>query len=258
MPERWRTKGEFRSVSNTSCSPANLSRPSRDLDEVYKTAAAVADNVATVGASLAHVHVPGRAAAADELDTNDEIEIGMGIHNEEGFGRVKTDLPGLVKTMLGQLLDQADKDRAFIGINKGDDVALLINNLGGLSVLELGAAADEVVKQLGASYGIAPKRVLAGTYMSSLNGLGFSVTLLKLADPSWLALVDAPTEASGWLPAVNPTASTEGPSVVQGDAAEEEKPQPSNLKGTFPPTSPVQVFMSANTSQSTASAPRPP
>ena len=204
---------------------------SRDLTEVYKTAAAVADNVATVGASLAHVHVPGRAAAADELDTNDEIEIGMGIHNEEGFGRVKTDLPGLVKTMLAQLLDQADKDRAFINVQKGEDVVLLVNNLGGLSVLELGAAANEVVSQLSATYGIAPKRVLAGTYMSSLNGLGFSVTLLKLADPSWLSLIDAPTEASGWLPAVNPTVSTDGPSVVYGDSTEEEKPQPSNLRG---------------------------
>jgi dihydroxyacetone kinase len=207
---------------------------SRDLAEVYKTAASVADNIATVGASLAHVHVPGRAAAADELDTNDEIEIGMGIHNEEGFGRVKTDLPGLVKTMLAQLLDQSDKDRAYIGVNKGDDVVLLVNNLGGLSVLELGAAANEVVSQLASSYGVAPKRVLAGTYMSSLNGLGFSVTLLKLADPAWLSLIDAPTEASGWLPAVNPTESTGGPSVVTDDLAEEEKPQPSNLRGRFP------------------------
>lgn len=205
--------------------------PRRDLSEVFKTASAVSENIATVGASLAHVHVPGRAVAADELDTNEEIEIGMGIHNEEGFGRVKTDLPGLVSTMLKQLLDQSDKDRAFIDIKKGDDFALLINNLGGLSVLELGAAANEVATQLGQTYGLAPKRVMAGTYMSSLNGLGFSITLLKLVDSSWLSLLDAPTEASGWLPAVNPTASVEGPSVVQGGTAEEEKPQPSNLTG---------------------------
>lgn len=191
----------------------------------------MSENVATVGASLAHVHVPGRAVSADELDTNEEIEIGMGIHNEEGFGRVKTDLSGLIGTMLKQLLDQSDKDRAFIDIQKGEDVVLLVNNLGGLSVLELGAAANEAVSQLGQTYGLSPKRVMAGTYMSSLNGLGFSITLLKLADPSWLGLVDAPTEASGWLPAVNPTESTEGPSVVQGGSSEEEKPQPSNLQG---------------------------
>jgi dihydroxyacetone kinase len=191
---------------------------------VYSTSKLVAENIATVGASLSHVHVPGRAKDADELTSNDEIEIGMGIHNEEGFGRVKADLSGLVKTMLAQLLDLSDKERGFLELKKGDDTVLLVNNLGGLSQLEVGAVVNEVSQQLGATYGAYPKRILSGTYMSSLNGLGFSITLLKVVKPEWLDLIDLPVEAAGWTASVNPSegVSQEAEEDVSFDSAERE------------------------------------
>jgi dihydroxyacetone kinase len=191
---------------------------------VYSTSKLVAENIATVGASLSHVHVPGRAKDADELTSNDEIEIGMGIHNEEGFGRVKTDLSGLVKTMLAQLLDLSDKERGFLELKKGDDAVLLVNNLGGLSQLEVGAVVNEVSQQLASTYGVYPKRILSGTYMSSLNGLGFSVTLLKVAKSGWLDLIDLPVEAAGWTPSVNPSegVSQEAEDETSSDSAERE------------------------------------
>ncbi|KAI0390873.1 Dak1 domain-containing protein [Xylariaceae sp. FL0594] len=179
---------------------AALAAEGASLSEVYKVASLAASNVATVGASLAHVHVPGRAVSTDELSTNDKIEIGMGIHNEEGFGRVKTDLRGLVKALLEQLLDTTDKDRGFMEIAQGVPVVLLVNNLGGISPLELGAATLELVDQLDQTYGIFPVRVLSGTYMSSLNGLGFSATLLKVVDDKFVELLDTAVSASGWLP----------------------------------------------------------
>ncbi|KAJ3540425.1 hypothetical protein NM208_g5069 [Fusarium decemcellulare] len=180
------------------------------LEVVYNAALQVSENIATIGASLAHVHVPGRAVSENPLASNDEIEIGMGIHNEEGFGRTRSDLPGLVRTLLEQLLSQSNKDRAFINIRPGEDAVLLVNNLGGLSQLELGAITSEVCAQLERSYGVRPRRILAGTYMSSLNGPGFSITLLKLVDQGWLQLIDAPTQASGWLPSIN-TSGDQGP-----------------------------------------------
>jgi dihydroxyacetone kinase len=167
---------------------------------VSTLASLVAANVATVGASLSHVHVPGRAIDHDELNGNDEIEIGMGIHNEEGFDRVQTDLPSLIKALLKQLLDITDPDRSFINVKSGDPIALMVNNLGGLSNLELGAVTMEVFTQLSESYGIHPKRVLSGAYMTSLNGIGFSITILKIVDDRFLGLLDATTEAVGWLP----------------------------------------------------------
>lgn len=199
---------------------------SSDLEEVTNAASTAAANVVTVGASLAHVHVPGRDAVQDELHDNDEIEIGMGIHNEEGFSRVREDLPGLVQIMLKQLLDTTDKDRAFIDIRPGDGVALMVNNLGGLSQLELGAVTMEISQQLRESYQILPRRILSGAYMSSLNGLGFSITLLKLVDDGFCGLLDAPVNATGWspsVPAVNWSRESRegGDSVITEDSLEE-------------------------------------
>ncbi|KAK2601643.1 hypothetical protein QQS21_004793 [Conoideocrella luteorostrata] len=173
------------------------------FEQVYHIAHLASQNVATVGASLSHVHVPGRELVPDEL--GDEIEIGMGIHNEEGFGRVKTDLSGLVSTMLEQLLDQTDKDRAYINVQPPDGLVVLVNNLGGVSALELGAITTEVVDQLDATYSVRPVRLLSGTYMTSLNGLGFSITLLKVVDKSFVELLDAPADAAGWSPPVRAT-----------------------------------------------------
>lgn len=220
----------FSWLTLASLSPALISA---DLAEVTKIASTVADNIATVGASLAHVHVPGRAAAEDELDGNDEIEIGMGIHNEEGFSRVRDDLPGLVQTLLKQLLDTTDEDRAFIDIRAGEGVVLMVNNLGGLSQLELGAVTMEVSDQLGQRYHIIPRRVLSATYMTSLNGLGFSITLLKLVDDRFSELLDGPTEATGWhppAPAANwDRAGQAGDDSSNSTIAEHLEESPSNL-----------------------------
>src|ERR1700712_1896007 len=154
------------------------------LKDVARVARLTADNIVSVGASLSHVHVPGRAAddSSEDAVKGGEIEVGMGIHNEPGSERVKTDLIGLVKKMLAQLLDQSDKDMSFLEISKTDKIVLLINNLGGVSVLEIGGIIAEVSKQLSENYDIKPVRLLAGAFMTSLNGMGFSISLLKLVD----------------------------------------------------------------------------
>lgn len=189
-----------------------------------------------MGASLAHVHVPGRAPASDDFNASQDIELGMGIHNEEGFKRLQTDLPGLVKDMLGQLLDMGDSDRAYLNITSSDPVVVLINNLGGVSVLELGGITEEVCSQLHETYSLQPKRIFAGTFMSSLNGLGFSISILKLVPTglgpgvSMLELLDAPAEATGWPVAVQPTTwSSELKDVQHSNDELEERLQPRNL-----------------------------
>jgi triose/dihydroxyacetone kinase / FAD-AMP lyase (cyclizing) len=182
------------------------------LADVHKVALQVSENLISVGASLAHVHVPGRVA--DDEDDGlgaDEIELGMGIHNEPGSERLKgVDLASLVKTMLTRLLDQSDSDRAFLNVKSSDKVVALINNLGGVSPLEFGAITHEALAQLKSTYQIVPVRVLAGTYMTSLNGPGFSISLLRVQDTGLgsgmqvLDLLDAPTEAAGWVPSADP------------------------------------------------------
>ena len=216
-----------------------LAETGASLEDCAKLARLVSGNVVSIGASLSHVHVPGREKMnAEEELAEEEVEVGMGIHNEAGSERVKTDLVGLVKKMLEQLLDQGDKERAFLEIKKGEDVALLVNNLGGVSVLEMGGIADEVRTQLKETWGLEPKRILLGTFMTSLNGMGFSFSLLKLQDTglgsgkSMLELLDAPSEATGWSVAIKTSTwdqAKTGQSKVS-EASIEDEETPSNLK----------------------------
>ncbi|KAL1875599.1 dihydroxyacetone kinase Dak1 [Paecilomyces lecythidis] len=208
------------------------------LEDVYGVAKLTNENLVSVGASLEHVHVPGR-----EVDPNAEklpagvAEVGMGIHNEPGSHRIKFTIEELIKTMLLQLLDQNDKDRAFITHQPGDKFVLFINNLGGVSTLELSGITSEVHRQLGKDYKISPVRTIQGAFQTSLNGLGFSVSLLKLADTglgagkSLLELIDAPAEAVGWAAPITTAtweqANAKGTELPKTKLPEE---QPSNLK----------------------------
>lgn len=217
------------------------------MEEVYATAQLANDNLASVGASLEHVHIPGRpVTAAEDSIPHGQVEVGMGIHNEPGSHRVKASLPELVKTMLFQILDHNDPDRAFITHQPKDEFVLLINNLGGLSALELSGITDEVYRQLGQDHSIKPSRVIQGTFLTSLNGMGFSVSLLKVADTglgagkSFIELLDAPAEAVGWSAPIRSSTweqhSSDAP--VQLKRTKPAHEVPSNLKRTFFPPPP--------------------
>lgn len=96
-----------------------------------------------------------------------EIEIGMGIHNESGHQRLSPAPPlkELVPKLLELLTSTSDSERSFLPFQgQNDSVVLLINNLGGLSELELGAVVSQVRKDLYAM-GINIARVLAGAFM---------------------------------------------------------------------------------------------
>jgi dihydroxyacetone kinase len=211
------------------------------LDEVYALAQLVNDNMLTIGSSLEHVHIPGRGVPEDTIPPG-QIEVGMGIHNEPGSHRDKNELVAVISTMLTQMLDETDPDRAYVSRKSGDDFVLLINNLGGVSPLELSGILDEVHRQLVRDYKIKPIRVIQGTFLTSLNGLGFSISLLRLADTglgpgkSMLELIDAPAEALGWSAPI-PTSVWENridtyPKVQNSDLAESA---PSNVKCMFRP-----------------------
>jgi triose/dihydroxyacetone kinase / FAD-AMP lyase (cyclizing) len=117
--------------------------------------------------------------------------------------------------MLAQLLDPNDKDRHYVDITSSDKVVLFVNNLGGVSMLEIGGIVTELIKQMKDTYSLTPVRVIAGTFLTSLNGLGFSASILKLEDTglgdgkSMLELLDYPAEAYGWAAPI-PTATWEG------------------------------------------------
>ncbi|KAF3914522.1 hypothetical protein AA313_de0208700 [Arthrobotrys entomopaga] len=183
------------------------------FDECLSVGRAVNANLVTVGASLDHCHVLGRIN--HERVPEDVCVLGMGIHNEPGLQHMSP-LPSpesLIKQMLECLLDPNDEDRAFVNFKSGDEVGLLVNNFGGTSLLELQALANEASEQLNSTWSILPKRVFCGTFETSLNGPGFSVSLFNISGAARehgvsteeiLRLLDAPTDAPAW-PRVNYT-----------------------------------------------------
>lgn len=179
-----------------------------EFEKVYKTAEWVANNLATIGVGLDHCHVPGTAVAESQMKEG-EIEIGLGIHNESGNRRVSPipSLHDLVQQLLDPLLSTSDPERSFLPLRgEGDEVVLMLNNLGGVSELELSSIVREVQASL-VERQVRVLRVLSGSFMTSLNMPGFSITLLLLPTTSspgpisaelLLDLLDRPTSAPGW------------------------------------------------------------
>ncbi|KAI0788772.1 dihydroxyacetone kinase [Abortiporus biennis] len=191
-----------------------LANRGASLEEVHSVAQWVASRVGTIGVGLEHCHVPGTASGDSHLSSS-EIEIGMGIHNEPGNRRLSPvpSLKELIPQLLEHLLSTSDPERSFLpfkGKNASEEekdrVVLLVNNLGGTSELELGAIVKEATKGL-ESEGVIVERVIAGTFMTSLNMPGFSLTLLLLPSSNdtssptssqILSLLDEPSNAPGW------------------------------------------------------------
>ncbi|KAM3164717.1 Dihydroxyacetone kinase 2 [Lachancea thermotolerans] len=170
-----------------------------ELPEVAKIARAVVENSATIAGSLDHCTVPGHKPE-NNLGP-DEYEIGMGIHNESGTERRSPlpSIPQLVTELLPLVLGEKE-DNSFVEFSPEEDVVLMINNMGGMSNLELGYATEVVSEQLIKKFGIVPKRTISGTFITALNGPGFGITLLNAskAGPDIMKYFDYPTNASGW------------------------------------------------------------
>lgn len=187
-----------------------------NLEEHISMGRQVASNLVTVGSSLGHMHIPGRELPNRDMQpVEEQVELGMGIHNESRCCILspQPDFPNLIDIMLDQLLNTHDTNRAFVDMGDTEEIVRLLNNLGGVSVLELGEINKHVVAALSeiglpiwmghtANDAHAELRhlkispILSGTFMTSLDGAGFSITLLK-ATSEMLTYIHAPTKAIG-------------------------------------------------------------
>ena len=157
----------------------------RDLAGVKAVAEKVIANVRSMGMAIEPCTVPAVGKPSFDLE-EDEVEIGIGIHGEPGTHREKiTTAAQTVDHLLGKILDE--------GIyGEGDEVAVMVNGMGGTPLMELYVANDRVADVL-AEKKIKVYKTLVGNYMTSLDMAGFSITLLKL-DDELKALLDAPAD----------------------------------------------------------------
>lgn len=180
----------------------NICFYSESLEKVVQVAEYVNKYAATLGVALDHCHVPGSKPLTPLAP--DQIELGMGIHNEPGFSKTKlTPAHDLVGGIVDLILKQDDKDRSYLKLNGATKAVLLVNNLGGVSPLELNLVVKEAVSCIVQKHHqlLRLERVYAGTFLTSLNMPGISITILLLEQDQnldILPLLDYPVKAPGW------------------------------------------------------------
>jgi len=114
--------------------------------------------------------------------------MGVGIHGEPGRRREKL---ASANDIVDELLEAVVSD---LPNSSGDDVALMINGLGGTPISELYILYGRAQQQL-AERGINVTRSYVGEYCTSLDMAGASLTLVKL-DDELNELFDAPAEVA--------------------------------------------------------------
>jgi dihydroxyacetone kinase len=155
-----------------------------DLATVADAARRVIARTHSIGVSLGTSTVPG-SASQDRIPEG-MIELGLGIHGEPGVEQVDFSGAGpVVETMIARLAAVIDNGPHVV----------LVNNLGGTSMLEMSVIVDELRRsRLGEHISgiIGP-----ASMMTSLDMHGFSITAFP-ADQQEMALLRQPAPLAAW------------------------------------------------------------
>ncbi|KAJ7369530.1 hypothetical protein OS493_038311 [Desmophyllum pertusum] len=143
-----------------------LAEEGKSLEEITQIAKAAAQAMGTMGVSLAPCSLPGSLPSF--VLGSDEMELGLGIHGEPGVKRVKIEKADqVVKTMIDHMSD----------VQSGATYKLSLKQ-----AIEKGVKVD---------------RVYVGSFMTSLEMAGVSITLLHL-DQTRAHCLDQSTTAPAW------------------------------------------------------------
>jgi dihydroxyacetone kinase len=158
-----------------------------DLAAVTEAAEAASRAIATMGVALSSCHLPDEQTGQRVPDGS--VEMGLGIHGEPGVDVMQTqNSQQIVQHLLEKVMPDNDQPRA-----------LLINNLGGMSALEMSLVTRDLIESplsRGSDYLIGPAPL-----MTALDMKGFSVTSMTLT-PLFDEAICAPVEVTGWVQAV--------------------------------------------------------
>jgi phosphoenolpyruvate---glycerone phosphotransferase subunit DhaK len=168
-----------------------LAESGAPLNEVAAVAKEVNERSRTFGVALTPCTVPGASQPGFELG-DDEIELGIGIHGEPGRRREALGTAAYVADLIVEAV-VSDLEPA-----QGAEVLPFVNGMGGTPQIELYVLYGEVERAL-RQRGLVPARRLVGSYITSLEMAGASLTLLEL-DDELASLWDAPvhTAALRW------------------------------------------------------------
>ncbi|EPS65311.1 hypothetical protein M569_09467, partial [Genlisea aurea] len=163
------------------------------LEEVAAETKSASEMVGTMGVALSVCTLPGQPAS-DRLAAG-KIELGLGIHGEPGAAVADMQyIDIIVSHVLKQILST---DTNYVPIRRGCSIVLMINGLGATPLMELMITAGKTIPRLQLDHGLAVERVYTGSFMTSLDMAGFSITVMQ-ADENILKRLDAPTKAPSW------------------------------------------------------------
>jgi dihydroxyacetone kinase len=155
-----------------------------NLAEVTRTAELCNENVSSIGVAVTSCHIPGEESE-DRIPAN-KAELGLGIHGEPGIAVIDIDHSrDVVELMAEKLLAKTNNQK----------YALLLNNLGGTSPLEMSLLTKDVVESpLGKdmAYLFGPK-----LFVTAIDMKGFSLSCVVLTDELETALL-APVAVESW------------------------------------------------------------
>ncbi|WP_146585296.1 dihydroxyacetone kinase subunit DhaK [Puniceibacterium confluentis] len=171
-----------------------LAEQGASLEDVTAAADQVIGKIHSIGMSLDTCTVPG--SPKEKRIPPGMAELGLGIHGEAGVEQIP------YESARQAMMAMANKLQNVMG---GAPCVALLNNLGGVSVLEMSVLVAELRRS--AIGGQISHLVGPGALMTSLDMRGFSISVLQ-ADPQELALLSAPSGVRAWPGVVELVADT--------------------------------------------------
>jgi len=158
------------------------------LKQVAEIGARVNASGRSMGMALTSCTVPMKGTPTFDLGP-EEMEIGIGIHGERGrFRRPLRPAHDVVATLAEAVI----QDLPF---RVGDQVLAFVNGMGGTPLAELYIVYMELAK-ICQSKGLTIVRNLVGPYITSLEMMGASITMLRM-DDELIQLWDYPVATPG-------------------------------------------------------------
>ncbi len=162
----------------------------KSLSDVRDIAQSACDSIASIGVAMQTCNLPEQNEEEGRIKSG-HVELGLGIHGEPGASTVASqNSQETVATLVKHLRKKTGKEARL---------AVLVNNLGGVSSLEMAILTKELVhsevkEQIDYLIGPAP-------LVTALDMKGFSLSAIALNE-TFIKALQADVETAGWHPMV--------------------------------------------------------